>query len=100
MGALGENGTVADIATRLTELLSAGVKPDLDADSVETLDFILSLGDFLQFKDSMLVHKAHRAIEALELLELKNTISFTKHESELIELNLLKQKLENIEATY
>mmetsp|Transcript_137273 Transcript_137273/g.242681 ORF Transcript_137273/g.242681 Transcript_137273/m.242681 type:complete len:166 (-) Transcript_137273:111-608(-) len=90
---LGNSGTVQDVAARLTELLSTGAEPDLDEASVESLDFILTLGDFLSFKDSMLVRKTHRAIETLELLEMEKDTAVAQRESELAELALMQEKL-------
>merc|ERR1712107_383703 len=85
-----------ELADSLPGLLASECAMELDAASVESLDFILSLDNFEAFKDAMLVRKAWRTIEALELLEQETTEKVASRELELQELADMRKELDNV----
>mmetsp|Transcript_1846 Transcript_1846/g.5070 ORF Transcript_1846/g.5070 Transcript_1846/m.5070 type:complete len:175 (-) Transcript_1846:180-704(-) len=91
---LGGESRVKELAEALPGLLAQEGGLQLDDASAESLDFILSLDNFEDFKDSMLARKAVRTIEALEILEVEAAEELSRREAEIAELGELRKKLD------
>eukprot|EP00928_Gymnodinium_smaydae_P058280 TRINITY_DN41497_c0_g1_i1.p1 TRINITY_DN41497_c0_g1~~TRINITY_DN41497_c0_g1_i1.p1 ORF type:complete len:185 (+),score=47.60 TRINITY_DN41497_c0_g1_i1:68-622(+) len=64
-------GDVHDVIEALPAFLASNAALELDAQSAAALDFVISLTDFEDFKDTMLARKAARNIALLERYEAR-----------------------------
>eukprot|EP00929_Paragymnodinium_shiwhaense_P053638 TRINITY_DN26864_c0_g1_i2.p1 TRINITY_DN26864_c0_g1~~TRINITY_DN26864_c0_g1_i2.p1 ORF type:complete len:160 (+),score=42.11 TRINITY_DN26864_c0_g1_i2:84-563(+) len=88
---LKEEGGLHEIAECLPSFLASEEALTMDEEMAYTLDFILNLTNFEDFKDTMLARKAVRNIEMLERLAEDCDKRAKSREQELAELAEMKQ---------